>query len=645
MLATILSLLLAAAPEIERVLPPRGNALPAETRQSLTTQLGQLQKKLKANPLAGSADVEVYLKAVDYALRHDEFYAPADAAKATAALEQAARRWESLSAGKQPWRDATGLVVRGYRSAIDDSAHPYGLVIPKDLDRTRPVPLYVWLHGRGDKQTDLHFIHERERSVGQIAPNGAIVLHPFGRHCLGFKSAGEIDVLEAVEHVCQEYSIDRRRVVLIGFSMGGAGAWHLGAHYTDRWCVVSPGAGFAETAEYNKLTPDRFPPVYERQLWGCYDVPGYVRNLFNVPVIAYSGEKDKQIQAARVMEAAYQREGRTLPHLIGPNVEHKYEPETLKELLRQIAAKVEAGQPAAPRQVHLQTRTLRYGTQFWVSALGLIKHWDDSRIDAQQQDDQSLIVSTKNITRLSLAPPRKSRRVTIDGQVLTTEEDRDRWLLQRDGEKWSLAHEPSQASAQPDVAATARLRKQPRSQGPIDDAFLEPFLFVLPSGRATSPAVQAWVEQESSRAIERWRAICRGEPRVKRDVDVTPDDLRRYHVILWGDHQSNQLIKQILGRPGDDRLPFRWNAQRVAVRDQEHASSDHLLSLIYPNPLNPRRYIVINSGLTFREGHDRTNSQQNPKLPDWAIIDVKVPPSATAAGGIVAADFFDEQWR
>ena len=35
-----------------------------------------------------------------------------------------------LAAGKAPWTTATGLVVRGYRSKIDGSVQPYGLVVP-----------------------------------------------------------------------------------------------------------------------------------------------------------------------------------------------------------------------------------------------------------------------------------------------------------------------------------------------------------------------------------------------------------------------------------------------------------------------------------------------------------------------------------
>ena len=69
--------------------------------------------------------------------------------------------------------------------------------------------------------------------------------------------------------------------------------------------------------------------------------------------------------------------------------------------------------------------------------------------------------------------------------------------------------------------------------------------------------------------------------------------------------------------------------------------------MIYPNLLmkTPSRYVVLNSGMTFREGHDRTNSLQNPKLPDWAIIDITFPPDRLKPGRIVDSNFFDESWR
>ena len=66
--------------------------------------------------------------------------------------------------------------------------------------------------------------------------------------------------------------------------------------------------------------------------------------------------------------------------------------------------------------------------------------------------------------------------------------------------------------------------------------------------------------------------------------------------------------------------------------------------MIFPNPLNPARYVVINSGPTFREQALLNNADQTPKLPDWAIVDLNTPPDAKWPGQILSAGFFDEHW-
>ena len=76
-------------------------------------------------------------------------------------------------------------------------------------------------------------------------------------------------------------------------------------HYANRWAGAAPGAGFAETAEYAGVMKKKpFPPASELTLFHLYDATDYAANLFNVPTIAYSGELDKQKQAADIMEKA-----------------------------------------------------------------------------------------------------------------------------------------------------------------------------------------------------------------------------------------------------------------------------------------------------------------------------------------------------
>jgi len=648
-LSTLPGLHAAAAefPPIPRVLPPEGLEIPAEVRAQLEARLAATKKRMEAHKEhALLPDVEIFTKAVEFALLHREFYVPKDFAKADWALDEANKRLDSLDKGESPWTKATGLVVRGYRSSIDNSAQPYGLVIPKDHDFDKPCPLYVWLHGRGDKNTDLHFLQERATKPGQITPPGAIVLHPFGRHCVGWKHAGEIDVLDATAAVQRGYKADPLRTVLVGFSMGGAGAWHIGAHYADRWIAVSPGAGFADTARYQRLTPDKYPPLYEQKLWGLYDVPGYVRNLFNTRVIAYSGELDKQIQAARIVEEAYKSEGRELEHLIGPGVEHKYEPKTLEELLHRLNTIVRLSdekQLREPDQVMLQTRTLRYAHYRWLSADGLEEHWKEASLVARRVG-QHVDIKTTNVSRASLILPRMwgGHSISIDGQSLGNAplggvgffaHNRGTFFLPvtavKDNGAWRWVRRD-----EPDTA----LRKKPRQQGPIDDAFMESFVVVTPSGKSRNSAFQSWCDFELEHFRQRWRALMRGDlPEVK-DSELRED---RRNLILWGDPDSNEAIRGFL-----NTSPITFESGQWKFGDQTFDGNRFAPALVFPRARNGAAgYIVLNSGLTFREGHDKTNSLQNPKLPDWAIIDISQPPDAFSPGRIHDAGFFDEEWK
>ena len=150
---------------------------------------------------------------------------------------------------------ATGLVVRGYLSKIDGSVQPYGLVVPASFQPDGPhrFRLDVWCHGRGETLSELNFIDGRQTSPGEFTPRDAFVIHPYGRFCNANKLAGEIDLFEAIDDVKQHYPIDENRMVMRGFSMGGAACWQFAVHYPSVWAAAAPGAGFAETPEFLRV--------------------------------------------------------------------------------------------------------------------------------------------------------------------------------------------------------------------------------------------------------------------------------------------------------------------------------------------------------------------------------------------------------
>jgi hypothetical protein len=657
-------------PDKVRPIPPRGIALGDEDRDRLRkgldevgNEIASLHKSLKPALRELLPDVEVLHKAVRYALELDELHRSAEIKVAQELLDQARSRAADLRAGKAPWTTATGLVVRGYRSKIDGSVQPYGLVVPPSYQPHAPYRhrLDVWCHGRGETLSELAFIHDRQTKLGEFTPRDAFVLHPYGRYCNANKFAGEIDVLEALAHAQKHYRIDEDRVVMRGFSMGGASCWQFAVHYPDRWVAAAPGAGFSETPEFLRLFQDEKlePADYEKKLWRLYDCPGYAANLFNLPVVAYSGEKDRQKQAADEMARALAELKMPLVHLIGPNTGHGYHPVTKVELNRRIDRLAARGRPRVPPEVRLHTFTLRYNRSYWVRIDEMEKHWEEAKVEAELMPlpsptilvrpgkiqvgrmYQQLRVETANVKAFSLLfdsgdwPPsgRSAPRVYIDRSRVFVEpiaSDRS-WTahFRKESGKWRV------------VGSIERegLVKRHGLQGPIDDAFMDSFLMVRPTGKPINDRVGDWVKDEMAHAITHWRKHFRGDARVKDDTAVTAEDIAAHNLVLWGDVSSNTLLAKVL-----PKLPLRWDGKEVRLGKNTYEAAHHVPMLIYPNPLNPRRYVVLNSSFTFREYDYLNNARQVPKLPDYAVLDVRTPPSSRWPGKVVTAGFFNEQW-
>ena len=642
-------------PDNVRRIPPPGIEIPATDRAGLEAGIAELGREieslretLKAKPalLELLPDIQIYHQAVRVALENREFFKPEEVAIAKAHLKQGMDRARHLRDGQATWTTQTGLVVRGYISEIDGSVQPYGLVVPPTYQPNAPFKfrLDVWFHGRGETLSEVNFINDRQKNPGQFTPPNAFVLHPYGRYCNANKFAGEVDLFEALAQVRKYYPIDENRVSVRGFSMGGAATWHIATHYAGMWAAAAPGAGFAETADYLQVFADASVkvPWYEQKLWHLYDATDYAVNLFNCPTVAYSGEIDKQKQAADMMAKSLKAEGLELVHLIGPKTEHKYHPDSIKEINRRIDSIVAAGRNPVPRQIKFTTWTLRYNKMLWVTIDALERHWERARVDAQIQDASTVGVKTQNIEALSLEMPpgwcpldhTRQPTVILDGQPIESVpvlSDRS-WTahFRKIDRQWRSVERVDDRE----------LRKRHGLQGPIDDAFMSGFIFVRPTGRAMNEKVGAWAASEQARAIEQWRRQFRGEARVKDDVAVTAEDVGSYHLVLWGDPSSNSFLAKII-----DRLPIRWNTESIRLGDQSFAANQYAPVLIYPNPLNPKRYLVINSGFTFRESDYLSNARQVPKLPDWAVIDLSIPGSSRAPGRVAAAGFFGERWE
>ena len=639
------------------------NKISDAERQELVDGLAKLQREVVAaeNAVARDAklvallpDVQVCAKALDWGLNFDAAMDAKMLGTAREVLKVGLERAQQLQQGRAPWLAQTGKVIRGFRSRLDDSVQPYVINVPASWrgpqdevkGERRPYPLFIECPHAG-LVTELAVINAGLHEGNGFADDESLHLRAYARGYNAAKFAGEVNIFEQLAHAQSQYPVDDRRIVLHGFSMGGSCSWHLAAHHPDRWVAASPGAGFADTEHYVKIWAWQFT------LFHYYNATDVAGNIAMVPTFSYVGEKDGHRFSHDAMAAACARDGVPLRRVLGVNTGHNYEKTARAEIEAWMRPIVAAGRPQSHDEVRYSTYGLRYDRCEWVRLDLLDEHWKRADIHARIESPDFIRINTANVSAFTLdcagteLPLAKDKpvRLSIDGQYLEAPAVAAPWRVslhktfkswpkengkaRQPTEVWELGAPPSEG-----------LHKIHGLTGPVDDAFMERFLFVRPTGKAMNEKLGAWVVAELDHAQQMWRKINRSEVLIKDDRDVTDADIATCNLILWGDPQSNALIARVL-----PKLPLTWTADKLTLAGKDCAAETHAPIVIYPNPLNPQRYIVLNSGVTQREAHIATSALTTPKLPDFALINLDTPPDGEAPGAVIHAGFFDESWQ
>jgi predicted esterase len=636
--------------------PPPAKAPDAATLKTIadkTARLGKLVSSLRSQgvPDPWLAEVEVYHKGAVWIARHNEFFQPEAAAWTLEALDRGLLRARFAAGGEFPWVHAAGYpVVRAYRSRIDGSVQPYAVTFPADYGTVpgKRWRLDVVLHGREKDLTEIKFLHQHNGDRQAPKDQAFVQLDIYGRGNNAYRWAGEVDVFEAIDafvagerQLGRDKLLDPARVVLRGFSMGGAGSWHLGLHVPDRWCVIGPGAGFTSTHGYISNLPAKLAPWKEACL-RIYDAVDYAENAFDVPIVAYGGSEDPQLQAARNIEARLKPLGLPMKLLVAPGLKHQFPPEWQKKAQEAYAPFVAKGRDEYPTRVRFVTYTLRYPRCDWVEIWGLERHYERALVDAEKTEE-GFTVKTANVHSLRLALPVGAAQtvvVTIDGETVRTRPivtpgGSFNVYLRKQGGHWE--------SVLPQRLLTQRARHPRKAQGlqgPIDDAFTGSFLCVIGTERPWHESTAKYAAASLQRFRDEWSKYWRGDLAVKEDLDVSNEDIAGNHLILFGDPASNSLIAQVL-----DGLPLRWTKESLTFAGKTYASAGHVPVLIYPSPLNASRYVVLNSGHTFHTKDYRgTNALLYPRLGDYAVLRLAAGNDPLAAE-VATAGLFDEHWE
>ena len=141
--------------------------------------------------------------------------------------------------------DAGAADIQNLRFRMADGTDVlYGLLVPDSYKSFQPAPLILALHPGGERMR-CNYGSAYTRAV--VAPAAmslnAVIVAP---DCPGgsWADAGaDAAVMALLARIMADYSIDRRRVLVVGYSMGGRGTWFMSSHHKDLFTAAIPMAG------------------------------------------------------------------------------------------------------------------------------------------------------------------------------------------------------------------------------------------------------------------------------------------------------------------------------------------------------------------------------------------------------------------
>ncbi|MBI2687994.1 MAG: prolyl oligopeptidase family serine peptidase [Acidobacteria bacterium] len=214
-------------------------------------------------------------------------------------FEEANRLLDAAAEGKDPFKGRTGDLRKAYRSKVDQTLQPYRLFIPANYDVKKASPLVIALHGMGGSENSIFDGYNDGALKVEAEKYGFIVACPKGREPASmYRGAAETDVLDVLAEVRRDYSIDPKRIYLMGHSMGAYGTWSIAMNHPDIFAALGPISGGGDPRGMTKLK----------------DVPQYVVH----------GDNDRTVPVAqsRMMVEAGRKAGAKIEYVEVPNGSH-----------------------------------------------------------------------------------------------------------------------------------------------------------------------------------------------------------------------------------------------------------------------------------------------------------------------------------
>ena len=628
-----------------------GQAASAQSSTEIDAARGALKALSAARPdkvpEGTLVSVEHYLDIVDKI--HDK---GGQGANTRRYFEQAKTTLDDAADGRDALADKRGFVVRAYRSEVSQKVQPYSLYVPEGYDPTKATPLLVVLHGGSSNHNlflgvvfgnNLDWDTYSAKLLDRFDPRfhtDWLVVAPNGFGQVMWRWMGEDDVLDVIEDVQRHYNVDPDRIVLNGISNGGVGSYSVGARHAWRFAAVLPMAGAPSWWQYLvvKTTP------LERRLISAYGAWDSADNLRNTDHFEFfHGSADTGPMRPHFPHQ-FQR------HLKSLGVPHEFtEFDMGHDIMYRVHQRFKllgridhVRRNPRPEKVWVVAWDYRARRQHWLQVEHIMDFNVAARLTGEVRDEgRRLVVSTKNvdemIIHLSDCPVASDGEVevVVDDVVATTlgESRPEQLVLSRRGWRWTTERRPSEPG---------QLRKRPGLSGPLTDVLHTCQVHVYGTGvEGDTKTLRKTAQRAAMGLWTQWAWDYRQE--VVADSELTDEMVGRCSLVLYGDTRSNSVLAKVA-----ERLPIKIEPGAIVVGEKRLTSKRAGTRFIYPNPLAPDRYLVVQAGNTAKAVAAGNNLPDF--LPDYVVYDEGT--TARRPRGIftrryqpVMAGFFYDDWQ
>ncbi|MFC1806369.1 hypothetical protein ACFL09_05245, partial [Planctomycetota bacterium] len=454
-----------------------------------------------------------------------------------------------LVAGVEPMRRYAGKGLGfPYWSGAVKRVEAIWVHVPPGYDPSRSYQLFLYYKCGGGIHLKDGKAHGGHRPSVEVA-NGTDTFHAWSSLNIQIKGrmGGEYELAEAPAALARFFAVNVDRVFLSGWSDGGFTALWLASRHPHLVAGIAPACANWQYSNVNDVA------------------------LTNVPMLAVDGWGDGGYNTSQFRRwHALDTMGADAAG-IWAHHGHAYKPfEDLTELTRILDWAKTKRRNLWPKRVRFATWNLSWHRAYWLAIERMERPWLAARIDAQAREGNRIEVRAWNVAayRLTLGDklvdPRKPLTVVTNGKQSYAGPFKTEIKVEL-----AEAPGPFVKNAQMPGGISTQIERSCYGNDYLKVADRQ-WLWVKPTG-GDPKLLGKWTNQ--------W---------AKPDTDVTDDDVATRNLFVYGGPDINRFTARIA-----DRLPVRFGKGRFTIGSAVYDQPSHCVKFIHPNPLNPRRYVVV----------------------------------------------------